>query len=509
MHVRAADTTPPSAPPCHHRPMQTHDPFADGVAALERRQLAVAIDLLRQAHRAAPTRADVGAQLARALSLAQRLAESIDVADAVLVHAHDAQTLDTLGVVYSRANDHARAASAFERAAALAPRNAGIQFNLASARKFLGDFDGADAAYEACIRQDATVWKAHSALSQLRRQRSGSNHIGRLDALLETAGTDADARLHLHMALAKEHEDLGDHARAFAHYTAGKAARGATLRYDARRDAALFDAIRAAGDAFGRDAAGDPSHEPIFVIGMPRTGTTLVERILSSHPDVHAAGELQNFGVALKRLSGSRTPMLLDGDTLARTAAIDPGVLGAAYIASTRPATGHVPRFVDKLPQNFLYAGFIARALPHARIVCVRRHPLDTCLSNLRQLFALNSPYFDYAYDVLDIGRYYIGFERLMAHWDALLPGRITRVDYETLVDDQVEGTRALLAGCGLSWHDVCLQFERNPAPSATASAVQVRGPIHREARHRWRAYAEWLGPLRALLEEAGVEVPA
>lgn len=484
------------------------DPFTAGVAALERRRLADALALLREAHAADPARVDIAAQLARALSLAQRLPESVAIADGALRRADDAQTLDTLGVVYSRANDHARAATAFERAAALAPRNAGIQFNLASARKFTGDFDGADAAYEACIASDPRFWKAHSALSQLRRQRPEANHIARLETLLPQAAGHADARLHVHLALAKEHEDLGDTAQAFAHYTAGKQARAATLGYRAERDAALFDAIRAASDAFGGKGAGDPSAEPIFVVGMPRTGTTLVERILSSHPQVHAAGELQNFGVALKRLSGSRTPMLLDEDTLARSAGIDPAALGAAYLASTRPATGHTARFVDKLPQNVLYAGFIARAFPSATIVCLRRHPLDTCLSNFRQLFALNSPYFDYACDLLDTGRYYLGFDRLVARWRTTLPGRVFEIDYEAIVDDQHAATRALLDACGLPWDEVCLRFEHNPAPTATASAVQVRAPIHRGARDRWRAYAPWLGELRALLERGGVTVP-
>ncbi|MEL1265386.1 sulfotransferase [Pseudoxanthomonas putridarboris] len=243
------------------------------------------------------------------------------------------------------------------------------------------------------------------------------------------------------------------------------------------------------------------------MIGMPRTGTTLVERMLSLHPQVHSAGELQNFGVALKRATGSRTRHLLDPDTIARAAELDWERLGQDYIASTRPGTGHTPRFVDKLPHNFLYAGYIARALPHARLVCLRRNPLDTCLSNFRQLFALNTPYFDYANDLLDTGRHFLLFDRLMAHWRDVLPGRVLEVRYEDIVDDPQAQARAVLDFCGLPWDDACLDFQRNPSPVATASAVQVRQPLYRSALDRWKHYEAHLGGLRRLLEAGGAGI--
>ena len=160
------------------------------------------------------------------------------------------------------------------------------------------------------------------------------------------------------------------------------------------------------------------------------------------------------------------------------------------------------PRFVDKLPHNFLYLGFIARALPNARIVCLRRERLDTCVANFRQLLALDSPFFDYSFDLLDIGRYVLQFERVMAHWREVLPGRILELQYEDLVGDQAGTTRRLLEHCGLPWDDACLAFEHNPAAVATASAVQVREPLHRNSIGRWRRYAPQLAGLRALLDE-------
>ena len=242
---------------------------------------------------------------------------------------------------------------------------------------------------------------------------------------------------------------------------------------------------------------------------MPRTGTTLVERILSSHPEVYAADELENFGVALERLSGARSPVMLSPDVIRQASQVSWEALGEVYLASTRPATCMKPRFVDKLPHNFLYAGFIANALPNARIICLRRNPLDTCLSNFREAFPESSASHGYSFDLLDIGHHYIQFDRLMAHWNAVLPGRILQLDYETLVTGQEDATRKLLAHCELEWHDACLDFRRNTSAVATASTAQVREAIHHRAMGRWGKFRPWLGPLEELLREAGVDVAA
>lgn len=476
--------------------------FLRGVAAAEQGRMAEALPALERAVALDGSRPEYLAQLARALSRVHRLPQAVVfAARAERLAPLDALTLDTLGVVYSRANEHARAVALFRRATALAPRKASFQFNLAASLKFLGDFDGAEQAYEACIGAEPQYWRAHSALAQLRKQKPDHNHIARLQALLPQAAGNADALLHLHMSLAKEYEDLGDYAAAFRHLQEGKGGKRRALQYSFADDQALFDTlVRLFAQPGAPAAAGFATREPIFVIGMPRSGTTLVERILSSHSQVHSAGELQDFGRAVKQLAGTRAPRLLDAETLEAAMQLDPRALGERYLASTRPATGHTPRFVDKMPLNFLYAGFIAAALPQATIVCLRRDPLDTCLSNFRQLFALDYSYYNYAYDLLDTGRYYQQFDRLMAHWQRVLPGRILEVQYEQIVADQEPETRRLLEFCGLPWEDACLSFERNAAPVATASAVQVREPLYASAVGRWRRYEAQLGELRALL---------
>jgi len=481
--------------------------FVAGVAALELRQLGAANRHLARAVEMNGARADYLVQHAKALALAGDFRAAGGAADrAMALHPSDPLLLDTLGVVYTQAGRHGAAADAFAKVVALAPQRAGSRFNHATALLYGGEIERAEQEYEACLAADERQWKAYAALSSLRRQTPAHNHLARFEAVLARHAGDELARTYLHMALAKEHEDLGDYARAFEHYTHGKAAAGSGRPYSRLDEARLFDGLV---EAFPGPLAtrGHDSDEPIFVVGMPRSGTTLVDRILGSHPQVTSAGELHQFSIAVKQASGSRTPAPLDLDTLARTADIDWGTLGRRYIESTRPLTGARPHFVDKLPHNFLYIGHILHALPGARIVLMRRHPLDSCLSNFRQLFAPGSPFTRYAFDLLDTGHYYAQFDRLMRHWQAAFPGRILSLDYGDLVLEQERTTRGLLEYCGLPWDEACLHFEANPAPTSTASVVQVREPMQRRYLDRWRRYEPQLAGLRAYLQEQGVAV--
>lgn len=491
-------------------PLVPDDPgvcYITGVTFLELQEMPLALGFLHKAVDLAPMRADYATQFAKALTMVRRSREALSAADkAMALHPSDPLTFDTLGVVYTQAHAHERAAEAFRGAVALMPSQASYRFNLATALVAVGDLPGAEEALEACIALDPTFWSAHLTLSQLHRQTRDSNHIARLQAWADAYPHDEDAQTFVNMALAKEHEDLSEYPDAFTRLVQGKSAGKEKRGYNVRADEALFDAITRRFSEPEGAALGDPTDEPIFIIGMPRSGTTLVERIVSIHPDVYSAGELQNFGVALKRMSGSITPSVIDLDTIARTKDIDWKQLGSNYLSSTRPATAQRPRFIDKLPHNFLYAGFIANALPNARIICLRRNPVDTCLSNFRQLFAPLSPFYGYSFDLLDTGRYFTLFDRLMAHWRRVLPSRILEVEYEALVDSQEEHTHRLLEFCGLSWDERCLQFERNDAPVNTASAVQVRAPMYRTAIRRWKKYEAQLTPLIDLLQDAGID---
>ena len=493
-----------------HLPEHAGVQFVAGVAAMNLQQMPQALQHLQQAVRLNPARADYAAQLAKVLSDGSLLREALLVADAaVAAGPTDAMTADTLGVVFTRANEHSKAVAMFTRAVELFPQHATFRFNLATSLTFAGRLEEAEREYEACLTRNPHYWKAHLALAKLRKIRPDNHHLVRLRGLLAAMpGTDWNGLMYVNLALASELEDVHENAEAFKHLVAGKQAGGRGRSGSSARDAAVFDALHAAfPNQIPQALLGSDNAEPIFIVGMPRSGTTLVDRILSSHSQVHSAGELQNFGVMLKRASGSTTPELIDVDCIQRSGQLPWKQLGDAYVASTRPGTGRKPRFIDKLPHNFLYLGHIARALPQARIICMRRNPMDTCLGTFRQLFAQSTSYYDYSFDLLDTGRYYLQFNALMQHWQKVLPGRILEVHYETLVDAPEATTQAVLAHCGLPWEDACLHFQDNTAPVATASAVQVREPLHRGALHRWKRFEAELQSLRALLEQGGIAI--
>jgi tetratricopeptide (TPR) repeat protein len=481
--------------------------FMAGIAALELRQLPFAVESLSRAASLDPTRADYLAQLSRALVAMRNNADALSAAaKAWALKPSDPTTLAALGVAFSQLNEHATAAEVFHDLVQSNPNEAGHRFNLAASLVFTGNVAAAEAQLEECLRLDPAFWKAYPALAKLRRQTGDCNHIERLLAALPET-PDPSAAIYVHMALAKEFEDLGQYPNAFEHLVQGKAPIRDRKGYSISRDAAMFEAIEQNYAGPVAAASGHQSSMPIFVFGMPRSGTTLVERILSCHSDVQSAGELENFGLAVKRASGSTTPFMLDPDTILRSRQLDWAAIGENYIAGVKLRTWNKRRFVDKLPQNFLYAGYIANALPMARMICVRRNPMDTCFGNFRQLFALESPYYDYSLDILDTGRYYILFDRLMSHWERLLPGRILTIDYETLVREQESSTRKLLDFCGLDWQQACMRFEENRSSVASASTLQVREAMNSGSVGRWKKYASHLTPLRYLLERAGIEI--
>ena len=486
--------------------------YITGLAYLDSQQIDRALEHLNRAAVLNTKSAEYTTHFARALARAHRYSEALLIANiAYALPPASPVTLDVLGFVYMQCNAHERANVLFHRAVALAPDDANCRFNAAVTDTFTGHIAAAELQFEACLERQPNFWRAYGLRSRLRRQTSASNHVDALKALLaaNAGDADADAQVHLHGALGKEYEDLGDYAKAFEHLSLGKAVARQRVAYQPEQDSAMVDALIKAFPVEPSGGTGYGSDEPIFIVGMPRSGTTLVDRILSSHPEVYSAGELMNFRVQWVREAPTGVPARLDPTLVAQSGRLDWERLGLRYVDSTRPQTAIKPRFIDKLPQNFLYLGPIAKALPKARIICLRRHPLDTCLSIFREVFMENSAYLGYSFDLLDIGRFYIQFDRMMAHWDRIMPGRVLRIDYETLIAEQESTTRRLLAHCELAWNDACLHFERNTAAVGTASMVQVREPIHRQSIGRWQKYRPWLGPLEQLLNQAGIETKA
>ncbi len=477
--------------------------FVAAVAAYEVRALDLALRHMHDACTLQPDNAEYAAQMARMLASAQRMDEALAQAGrAVALGVDEPVALAMVGVVFARANEHGQALRAFQRAVEKAPDRPGLRYNLGSCLSFFGRMEAAEQEYRAALALNPRYWRVYLSLAHLRRWRVEDNELDLLRRTVADAGDDPEARLYLNLALAKQYEDVGDHRAAFACYVAGKEGLKRARGYTSARDQAMFDAVRR---AFPADFAAAPGHAdaaPIFVVGMPRSGTTLVERVLSSHPQVTSAGELDCMPLAVKQLAATATPDVVDAATLAH-ADLDWAALGHRYLDLSRSAAGSTPRFVDKLPHNFLYIGHIARALPNAKIICLRRDPMDTCLGNFRQLFELATPNYDYSFDLLDIGRYYQMFDGLMAHWQSRLPGRIHELRYEDLVHDQEAATRDLLAFCDLPWDAACLAFDRNDAPVATASVAQVREPLTSRYIGRWRRYGADVDALAAML---GVE---
>ncbi|MEH6611214.1 MAG: sulfotransferase [Halioglobus sp.] len=409
---------------------------------------------------------------------------------------------DTLGVLHSRLGQHKSALPRFTLACELEPDSVSYRYNLASCLQFSGQFDQAEAAYESAIELDPNNYRSHSSLSQLRKMNSKDNHIGRLKALWPSLGEDSDARLHIGHALAKEHEDLADYGLSFEYLQQAKAKKLEKMEDQSESNHRLFAHLRELPLRLEKASQSNcESDEPIFIVGMPRTGTTLVERILSSHSLVESAGELANFSLLVKRQLQTASNWVLDAETIEASPRLDFTKLGNDYIESTRHLTGDSAHFIDKMPLNFMYAPLIARALPKAKIICLRRNPMDTCLSNYRQLFSTSFSYYNYAYSLKNTAEFYVQFHQLMDHYAATLGESFFQIHYESVVAEPETQTRQLLAHCGLPWEPQCLEFHSNTAPVATASSVQVREKLYTRAVDRWRHYEPWLGELRAVFE--------
>ncbi len=488
--------------------------FICAVIAGQNKQFEKALQILANACELEPERAEYHAERGKCLVALNRNREALDAA--IVAKGLDPDTapvLNTLGTVFSHCGEHDRAIECYESATARLDQSgedaqhADLHFNRAVSLQFAGRVKEAAAAYERAITLHPEYFKAHSALATLERSTPDNNHLQRLEELRDRAVSPVD-RLHLGHAIARELEDLEDYSGAMENLAWAKRAHAGQSGYDIGEEAKVFDRLEAVftADRLASPEGGCASDEPIFIVGMPRTGTTLVEQILGSHSQVFAAGEMPQFPQQVARMCGAAPEAgtdlgIADIDACARC---DPAELGQAYIESTRPRTGRTPRFTDKLPRNFLYLGLIRMALPRAKLVCLRRDPVDTCLSNYRQLFAVNAPHYRYNLDLLDCGRYYILFDRLMRHWQTAMPGALYQLGYEHLVNDPEGEVARLLAFCELPFEQSCLAFHQRDNTVATPSSLQVKQGIYDSAIGRWKKYGDSVLPLYDLLLEAG-----
>jgi tetratricopeptide (TPR) repeat protein len=422
----------------------------------------------------------VGGETAKALAATEAAARCAGTA---------ADALDAVGAMFGLLGLHDRANGLFVRSVAAKKDEPQYLFNLAATERMVGNLADSESHCDAAIALSKRYALAYYLRSDLRIQTPACNHIDEIEAVLRDGELSGPDEVLLRFALGKECEDLEDYGRAYDHIAAGCRLQHALLRVDQARPLAEIDQIMAAHNRDWIKSAppGYAAAAPVFVAGLPRTGTTLVERIIASHPAMRSVGETSAFAAVMQRVMADRS------------AEANPALVGRRYIESASAL--RVPsdtRFVDKTLDNYLYCGLIHTALPHAKIIMVRRHALDACWAMLKAHFRGK---FSFTYDQVEVADYYLAFRRLARHWKATLPSDVfMEIDYEEVVRDQLGASRRMIDFIGLGWDDEVLRFHASPVPSATASAVQVRRPIYASSIGKWRHHADRLEPLRRRL---------
>jgi len=462
-----------------------------------------AINLLERCLELAPDFHLARQNYAMALSRQQRHDDALAQMDKLLAVEPDNPQFRLLkGSFFVQKGDHAEALEIFEDLVRAYPNQAGSQMNFAHTLKAVGRLDEAIKAYRRAAELRPSTGEVYWSLANLKTYRFDDDEIATMRREIVPEGGDPDDQAHLWFALGKALEDRGEYEESFSCYDKGNRIRGEHHRHDARvnvfntarqikaLDAGFFEARR----DWGCDAA-----DPIFIVGLPRAGSTLLEQILASHSQVEGTAELPDI-IAISRRLGERSRKNPAGnypEVLHELTEAQARELGESYIESTRVQRHGEPFFIDKMPNNFQHIGLIHLILPNAKIIDARRHPMAGCFSCFKQLFARGQTF---TYSLQDVGHYYRDYVRLMDHWDAVLPGRVHRVQYEDMVGDTENRIRALLDYCGLEFEESCLRFYETRRAIRTPSSEQVRRPVYTAGLEQWRNFEPWLGPLKDAL---------
>src|SRR5712691_9476370 len=421
-----------------------------------------------------------------------------------------APALHLLGIVTYQAGNLPSAIELVRRAIAADGTNALYHSNLGELCRQTGDIADARAAFETAITLKPREAVHYLSLADLMTFTEGDAHLAAMEGLArDIASFPAVSQVQLHFALAKAYDDLGRFDEGFRHLAQGNTLNRRQIAYDETQMHDTFERIQATFDRRLMDAkagAGDRSPVPVFVVGMIRSGTTLIEQILASHPSVHGAGELPDFSRLVHQLRSGPGDSIEYPECVPSLPAGRLRDLGRSYVEGIRRRAPDALRIIDKMPSLFMYLGLIHLALPRARIIHVMRSPLDTCLSAYSKLFVQGQ---HFTYNLGELGRYYRRYAGLMAHWRGLLPpGRLLEISYEAVIADLETEARRLVRFCGLPWDPRCIAFHEAQRPVRTASAIQVRRPIYRTSQGRWQAYRDHLGPLIAALGDLADNVP-
>lgn len=380
-----------------------------------------------------------------------------------------------------------------------------LSYSRANALRYCGRMDEATAEYERCLELAPDYAYAHWSLAYHQKAVPPGSRIDRLERAKAASAEASLDRVHICYALFKELDDLGDTGRAWRELQEGAGLMKRSIRFDSAEEQRRVSELRhvsSAGFLESADEAGS-ARAPIFIVGMPRTGTTLLERILSNHEQIATAGELNDFARSMSWEADHFYASPLHEPSLGWLGAIDYAAVGRHYLRRTDPLAGGCGYLIDKNPLNFYNVGLIRKALPQAKIVCMVRDPMDACFSNLKELFSGNA--YGYSYDLNDLAEHYIGFDGLRAHWDEAMADHLHTVRYEDLVANPASVVRRVMEFIGLPYAEDSIDITRNTAPVSTASSSQVRQPIHARNLGAWEKYADQLKPLRDRLGAAGM----
>ncbi|MBO0904468.1 tetratricopeptide repeat-containing sulfotransferase family protein [Jiella sonneratiae] len=442
-----------------------------------------------------PNDVSVQRNLGAVLAKLGRHGEAVAAFDAALrLDPADYRTTGVRAVSLAALSRQAEAMAGFDAAIALAPADLALKHDRALAEIAFGETEAARTTLAAILERAPHHAESHATLSRIRRYGAGDPHIAEMEAILERGGLSEEGRVHLHFALGKAHDEAGDTDRAFSHFAAANQLKRRQLPYAVDAQAAMFAKVRdgfAAGfvERFaGHRPATALRRRPIFILGMPRSGTTVTEQILASHSMVRGGGEMRALRNAVQPLFDR----LVGQDEAAALEAL--GKIREAYGRALDEIGGDEPVVTDKMPANFVFAGFLPLIFPEATVIHLSRDPMATCWSNFRQHFAEEAN--GYVYDLADLGRYHLLHDAQMAFFKARMPGAIHELVYERLTEDQERETRALLSWCGLDFEPACLDFHTLRRRVETASRTQVQRPMYRGSSDEWRRYAAHLGPL-------------
>ncbi len=399
--------------------------------------------------------------------------------------------------------EHEKALTLYRQLLAETPQAADVHLSVAHSLKTLGRREESIDAYRAAASARPSFGDAYWSLANLKIYRFTDDELARMRTEEAAPATRPIDRYHLCFALGKGLEDRGEYEESYRYYERGNALKKAEIRFriepierNTRRQIQICTR-----DFFaGRERCGSSSADPIFIVGLPRSGSTLLEQILASHSCVEGTQELADIPRIALELQGRDPDNLRYPDVLADMTPEDLRRLGEKYLADTRIYRTGKPHFIDKMPNNFRHIGLIHLMLPNAKIIDARREPMACCFSNLKQLFASGQ---EFTYSILDIARYYRTYLELMQHWDEVLPGRVLRILHEDVVDDLGGNVRRILDFCGLEFEPACVEFYKTERSVRTASSEQVRQPIFREGLDQWKHYEPWLGGLKDALGDA------